>query len=113
MSLKGLRRDLRAKNTYRTRALVQTIENVIWCWLDANIVFITPDNGNGGLNIPGTELIDSNGNGTGIMEVGRTPRELVWDLGDDAFARYIVHCCARWYEIISFSKPFLFLNACG
>jgi len=29
---------------------------------------------------------------------------LIWKISDDAFARYIVHCCARYHEIISFSK---------
>ncbi|KAH7339467.1 hypothetical protein B0J17DRAFT_361412 [Rhizoctonia solani] len=41
---------------------------------------------------------------SGIREVRRSPAELVWDVEQDAFARYIVHCAARWYGVVSFSK---------
>ncbi|KAF8973014.1 hypothetical protein BDZ97DRAFT_1778762 [Flammula alnicola] len=39
-----------------------------------------------------------------IFEVSRTPLQLVWRITDDSFARYVVHCCARYHEIVSFSK---------
>ncbi|KAG8714038.1 hypothetical protein FRC11_010098 [Ceratobasidium sp. 423] len=41
---------------------------------------------------------------SGICEVRRSPAELVWDVEQDAFARYVVHCAARWYGVVSFSK---------
>ncbi|CUA74454.1 hypothetical protein RSOLAG22IIIB_05564 [Rhizoctonia solani] len=41
---------------------------------------------------------------SGIREVRRSPTELVWDVEQDAFARYVVHCAARWYGVVSFSK---------
>ncbi|CAE7226147.1 unnamed protein product [Rhizoctonia solani] len=41
---------------------------------------------------------------SGIREVRRSPAELVWDVEHDAFARYVVHCAARWYGVVSFSK---------
>jgi len=40
-----------------------------------------------------------------IREVNRTPSELIWDIDNDPFARYVVHCVCRWHSIVSFSKP--------
>jgi len=44
------------------------------------------------------------GNSGTIVEVSRTPLQLIWRIPDDAFARYVVHCCARYHEVVSFSK---------
>jgi len=41
---------------------------------------------------------------TTVLEVMRTPLQLVWYVEDDAFARYVVHCCARYHEVVSYSK---------
>ena len=38
-----------------------------------------------------------------IREVNRTPSELIWDIDNDPFARYVVHCVCRWHSIVSFS----------
>jgi hypothetical protein len=47
-----------------------------------------------------------------VKEVQRTPLQLVWDV-DDNFTRYIVHCCARYHEIVSFSGFCLLGNLYG
>ncbi|PCH36799.1 hypothetical protein WOLCODRAFT_109190 [Wolfiporia cocos MD-104 SS10] len=52
------------------------------------------------LAFPGTPLDE-----TGVMgEVQRAPLGLVWSVPDDAPARYVVHCCARFHGVVSFSK---------
>ena len=59
-----------------------------------------------------------------VSELSRTPLQLVWAIEQDAFARksqirikyicfangvqgYIVHCCARYHNVVSFSASFL------
>lgn len=39
-----------------------------------------------------------------VVELSRTPLQLVWRITDDAFARYVVHCTARYHKIVSFSQ---------
>jgi hypothetical protein len=43
-----------------------------------------------------------------VREVSRRAFGLVWVVGmdgmDGAFERYVVHCVARWYGVVSFSK---------
>lgn len=39
-----------------------------------------------------------------IREVERSSSQLVWAVGNDSFARYIVHCVCRWHNIVSYSK---------
>lgn len=48
--------------------------------------------------------------GSGVIhEVARTPLQLVWAISEDGFARYVVHCCARYHEVVSFSKYLTYL----
>ena len=95
MGLKGMRKQLR-KSGPRAELLVKEVEAEIMGWLDNN-VWLNPDHSVSEQNhIP-------IGTSTSIVEVSRTPMQLVWAIEDDAFARYVVHCCARYHNIVSFS----------
>ncbi|KAJ7132805.1 hypothetical protein C8R43DRAFT_1133368 [Mycena crocata] len=101
LGLKGMRRDLR-KMGYRSRLLVLDIENEIVEWLEAGGILISPDN-----DVPENVLASSGvpvGNTGTVVELLRSPLKLVWRITDDAFARYVVHCTARYHKIVSFSK---------
>lgn len=84
-----------------TEVLVREIESEIMEWLDVG-VWVEPDVAR---RLAGEE---DNGISIGslgvIREVERTHMQLVWEINDDAFARYVVHCCARYHNIVSFSK---------
>jgi hypothetical protein len=98
--MKGMRRELR-KSGLRAELLVRDVELAIVDWLQAGGTVWSPDvNDANILHFPGTPV----GNTVSIMEVSRTPLQLTWSIIDDAFARYVVHCCARYHEIISFSE---------
>ncbi|KAJ8077166.1 hypothetical protein PM082_001594 [Marasmius tenuissimus] len=99
MSLKGMRRDLR-KFGYRAEVLVRDIESEILMWLDAGGAVISPDTREDTLQSPGRPIGDTQT----VSEVSRTPLQLVWDTSSDAFARYVVHCCARFHNVVSFGK---------
>ncbi|CAK5281488.1 unnamed protein product [Mycena citricolor] len=100
LSLKGMRRDLR-KMGFRSRILVREIETEILCWLEGGVV-LDPE---GGIQ---TDILDAVGRPVGetgsVLELTRTPLQLVWRISDDPFARYVVHCTARYHNIVSFSK---------
>ncbi|RDB24704.1 hypothetical protein Hypma_007638 [Hypsizygus marmoreus] len=100
LSLKGMRRGLR-KCGFRAELLVRDVEVEIVQWLQAGGTVLEPDalqaDDLGALGKPVGET------GT-VFEVSRTPLQLVWFTEDDSFARYVVHCCARYHEIVSFSK---------
>ncbi|KAJ3576746.1 hypothetical protein NP233_g219 [Leucocoprinus birnbaumii] len=104
LSMKGMRKDLRRAGG-RAEALVRIVEAEMTEWLQGGVM-LRPDESNatGLANFqvkPGEgRTIES----TGIIEVSRTPLQLVWSIADDAFARYVVHCCARYHEVVSFSK---------
>lgn len=100
LSLKGMRRELR-RSGFRAELLVRDIESEIMEWLREGGTILSPDLGNETtFHFPGTAVRDTQT----ISEVSRTPLQLVWSIADDAFARYVVHCCARYHEIISFSE---------
>ncbi|KAJ3724901.1 hypothetical protein C8R42DRAFT_662909 [Lentinula raphanica] len=100
-SIKGMRRDLRRAG-YRAEHLVQQVETEILEWLDAGGVTLNPDLADS------IEYSESAGHpvaDTGsIFEISRTPQQLVWSIPNDPFARYVVHCCARFHSVVSFSK---------
>ncbi|XP_006460693.1 hypothetical protein AGABI2DRAFT_185048 [Agaricus bisporus var. bisporus H97] len=105
LSLKGMRKELRRAGG-RAEALVRDVEKEMVDWLQGGVI-LRPDESNAaglfGLQYKpgeGTEI----GTTGSIFEVSRTPLQLVWSVADDAFARYVVHCCARYHEIVSFSK---------
>jgi len=100
LSLKGMRRGLR-KCGFRAEPLVRDVEQEIVEWLHAGGTVLNPDARQAeDLTVPGIPVGDT---GT-IFEVYRTPLQLVWYIENDSFARYVVHCCARYHEIVSFSK---------
>ncbi|KAJ1304423.1 hypothetical protein OPQ81_005571 [Rhizoctonia solani] len=87
-SLRGARRVLRRRRG-QAEPLVHAVEAEICEWLAEP----------GKPTDTGDYVIVS-----GIREVRRSSAELVWDVEHDAFARYVVHCVARWYGVVSFSK---------
>lgn len=98
MSLKGMRRELR-KSGPRTELLVKEVEGEIVSWLKDGGVMLSPDAA-AEVCFPGISV----GSTEAIKEVSRTPLQLVWWIADDAFTRYVVHCCARYHDVVSFSK---------
>lgn len=101
LSLKGMRRSLR-KSGFRAEALVRDIEAEILHWLQAGGTILNPD------QVPTDDPVLTGTpirNTETIFEVSRTPLQLVWYTNDDNFARYVIHCCARYHEIVSFSTP--------
>lgn len=105
LSLKGMRRELR-KAGPMTEQLVREVEYEIVNWLKDATVFLSPDTP-AALARPGIPIGTS---GT-VMEVSRTPLQLIWRIADNAHARYVVHCCARYYEVISFSTSAAVLSS--
>ena len=95
-----MRKELR-KAGARAQHLVQDVESEIANWLQGGAVFLSPDEKDpNDFEFPGKSI----GTSGAIHEVARTPLQLVWAISEDRFARYVVHCCARYYEIVSFSK---------
>ncbi|EAU91729.2 hypothetical protein CC1G_04497 [Coprinopsis cinerea okayama7 len=104
LSLKGMRKELRRQGG-RAESLVVDIERAILIWLvDGGTVLAPGAQEFMGPNAPMMNEGVPVGNNTSIVEVSRTPLQLIWRIPDDAFARYVVHCCARYHEIVSFSK---------
>lgn len=105
LSLKGMRRGLR-KCGFRAESLVLDIEHDMLRWLQVGGVMLNPDDRNqSGLDhdAPGTPI----GKTETVFEVSRTPLQLVWFTDHDNFARYVVHCCARYHGIVSFSMSLI------
>jgi hypothetical protein len=104
LSLKGMRRGLR-KSGFRAEALVRDIEAEILQWLQAGGAIFNPDQDDLGEDpaLTGTPIRNTET----IFEVSRTPLQLIWYTNEDNFARYVIHCCARYHEVVSFSMfPF-------
>jgi hypothetical protein len=103
LSLKGMRKTLRRAGGPRTQQLVKDIEAEITNWLQHGGIILSPDAEQpDGAPRP---LFDS------VSEAARTVHQLVWLIDEDAFVRYVVHCCARYHEIVSFSKVSSFVSA--
>ncbi|EJF65508.1 hypothetical protein DICSQDRAFT_144145 [Dichomitus squalens LYAD-421 SS1] len=98
LSLKGTRRQLRNSGP-RIELLVKELEDVILDWLSTGGIVLSPD-ASAPLDLPGKPI----GSTDAVWEVSRTPLQLVWNVEDNAFTRYVVHCCARYHEVVSFSK---------
>lgn len=98
LSLKGARRALRARPGARN--IVEAIEGHLCAWLEGG----TYPGEEQGMVFPG-EMV---GGREDVLEVSRRALGLVWVVGKDgadgAFERYVVHCLARWYGVVSFSK---------
>ncbi|KAI0930138.1 hypothetical protein AcV5_006928 [Taiwanofungus camphoratus] len=98
LSLRGMRRELR-KHGPGTQVLVRDVENEIVSWLADGGIIPLPDAATE-MSFPGISV----GNTESIREVSRTPLQLVWSIEDNSFTRYVVHCCARYHDVVSFSK---------
>ncbi|KAG1742807.1 hypothetical protein EDB19DRAFT_596695 [Suillus lakei] len=98
LSLKGARRALRARPGARN--IVDAIEGHLCAWLEGG----TYPGVEEGMVFPGDKV----GGREDVLEVNRRALGLVWVVGKDgadgAFERYVVHCLARWYGVVSFSK---------
>jgi hypothetical protein len=102
LSLKGMRRTLRSSGPH-TQQLVGDVEDAVMFWLHEGKISHLP-NGPPEITFPGNMV----GNQETIHEVSKTPLQLVWAI-DDPWTRYVVHCCARYHEIVSFSENSQFL----
>ena len=105
LSLRGMRKALRRSGN-RTQVLVRNIEHVLVEWLWEGGTLLNPDSAH--ISDADMHNLVSHatciGDLTTVLEVMRTPLQLVWYVKDDAFARYVVHCCARYHEVVSYSK---------
>ena len=88
----------------RTQALVRGVEEELMCWLSGVEVVMNPDKASG-YQFPGRAVAGLED----IREVERSPQRLVWWIESDTWARYVVHCCARYYNVVSFSTSIWFL----
>ena len=76
-------------------------------WLGGVEVVLNPDVAGhaaaaaaaGGFHFPGRAVAGLED----VREVERSPQRLVWWIENDMWARYVVHCCARYHNIVSFS----------
>ena len=107
LSLKGMRRELRRAGG-RAEGLVRDVEAEMVQWLATGGTLLDPNTSNAPpanldpASTPGTPVGDT----MTITELYRTPLQLIWSIADDPFARYVVHCCARYHEVISYSMYF-------
>jgi len=98
LSLKGARRALRARPG--AQDIVGVIEEHLCTWLEGG----TYPGEDEVMVFPGEKV----GGREDVREVNRRAVCLVWVVGKDgtdgAFERYVVHCLARWYGVVSFSE---------
>jgi len=110
LSMKGMRKELRRARG-RTETLVRIVEAEMMEWLQGGVMLLPNQSNAAGL--PDLQITsDDQGRAiesTGIVELSRSPLQLIWSVADDAFARYVVHCCARYHQVISFSGLILYL----
>ncbi|KAI0295837.1 hypothetical protein B0F90DRAFT_1811406 [Multifurca ochricompacta] len=104
LSLRGMRKALRRAGP-RTQALVRGVEDELTRWLSGvEIVLNPPSPESSEYQFPGRAIVVVVGGQECIREIERSPQQLVWWIENDTWARYIVHCCARYHNIVSFSK---------
>jgi len=84
----------------RTEALVRGVEDELTRWLGEVAIVLNPGPEDGAHQFPGRAVAGEEG----IREVERSPQRLVWWIENDTWARYVVHCCARYHNVVSFSK---------
>ncbi|KAF7976841.1 hypothetical protein HWV62_5540 [Athelia sp. TMB] len=94
LSLKGMRRELRRLRG-AAQGTVRAVEGALTAWLAAPSAADADE----GVRFPGAPVA---GRGD-LREVARGALRLVWAT-DDALVRYVVHCCARFHGVVSFSK---------
>lgn len=94
LSLKGVRKELRQRGR-RANELVKDVEDAMKGWLDGTLTTAATAE-----QVP--RPVDR-GEHPSIMELSHNPLQLKWKTGDP-FARYIIHCVARWHSVVSYSK---------
>ena len=102
-----MRKALR-RSGIRAELLVRHIESELTEWLWEGGALLNPDGDSSTLEMDVQNLVGRAKTVrelSTVLEVMRTPLQLVWYIADDAFARYIVHCCARYHEVVSYSTP--------
>lgn len=119
-----MRRALRGRHGAgpRTQALVRGVEDELVRWLrgeDDVVVVRDPDaqrepllsSHDGQFQFPGRAVAGLEE----VREVERSPQRLVWWIENDTWARYVVHCCARYHNVVSFSTfhQFFFFSIMG
>jgi hypothetical protein len=92
--MKGIRKELRARP--RARELVEAIETELASWLESIQVIQNS-------RLDGNSLNEGRAILSGIVELTRTPYLLKWNIDNDPFARYVVHCCSRYHGVVSYS----------
>ncbi len=100
MSTKGMRKTLRQQR-WRAEGVVRDVEDEMLDWLYEGGAVYLPDEPAVLLHdLPGTQVrtLES------VFEVSRTPLQLVWNIEQDNFTRYVVHCCARYHNVVSYSE---------
>lgn len=101
-----MRRDLK-KMGGRAESLVRDVEGEILIWLEGGVLLSPGESGDGELRFPGVAIRGREE----LREVGRSILQLVWAT-EDPLVRYVVHCCARYHDIVSFSayqQPFILI----
>ncbi len=78
-------------------ALVRGVEDELTRWL-GEVAVVLNSSTIRGCQLPGRPMAGEEG----IREVERSPQRLVWWIENDTWARYVVHCCARYHNIVSF-----------
>ena len=99
LGLKGVRRELR-KSGGRLKNAILEIEDEILTWLDGGTILAQNKEDFEELDAPGKPI----GQTGRILEIHRDPLRMIWYIENDGFIRYVIHCCARYHNIISFSK---------
>lgn len=96
LGLRGVRKDLRHRGGMRARTLIQDIESLLQVWLDGDSAALDA------LIEERKGFVDSVDR-PAIHIVSSTPMQLIWSV-EDPFARWLVHCVARFHSVVSFSK---------
>ena len=104
LSMKGMRKELRRARG-RTETLVRIVEAEMTEWLQGGVMLLPNESNATGLaNLQITPGQGRTIESTRIVELSRSPLQLIWSMTCDPFARYVVHCCARYHEVVSFSE---------
>jgi len=104
-----MRKNLR-RNEHRSQYLLYHIESALLEWLHAIDVALNPEEDDeevelGAEDLQGRILAgQALWDGAPVLEVARSRKRLIWQVNDDAFARYVVHCSCRFHSVVSYSE---------
>jgi hypothetical protein len=109
--LGGIRKTLR-RNAHRSQYLLYHIESALMEWLHAIDVTLNPEDEEAeeaqllGDQLEGQPLPSGRAlwDGSPVVEVARSRKRLIWQIAEDGFARYVVHCSCRFHSVVSYSK---------